>query len=88
MKSIFKLKIDDISIEPKFIDRFKSNGFSTFFPPQALGALTLFNLPIIDKIVEFDRKVYSEFQIPFFKIFLDLITIKITKVVHLSKNFS
>lgn len=69
MKSIFKLKIDDIPIEKKYIERFKSNGFSTFFPPQALGAIALFDMPIIDEIIEFDHKSYSEFQIPFFKLF-------------------
>ena len=71
MKSIFELKIDDIPLEKKYIERFKSRGLSTFFPPQALGALTLFNLPIIDKIVEIDQKIYSDFQIPFFKLFYE-----------------
>ncbi|HUX99252.1 MAG TPA: DEAD/DEAH box helicase [Candidatus Deferrimicrobium sp.] len=68
MKSIFNLEITDLPIENKFKERFKSSGFLTFFPPQALGALTIFNMPIIDKIVEFDEKVYEEYQIPLFKL--------------------
>ncbi|MFX1298551.1 MAG: DEAD/DEAH box helicase, partial [Promethearchaeota archaeon] len=70
-KSIFELKISNIPLDKKYIDRFESQGFSTFFPPQALGALTIFNLPIIDTIVEFDEKIYSEYQIPYFKLFYE-----------------
>ena len=68
MKSIFNLEMADLPIEEKYKDRFISNGFSTFFPPQALGALALFGLPVIDKVVEFDEKIYSEYQIPTFKL--------------------
>jgi len=68
MKSIFNLEMADLPLEQKYKDRFISTGFSTFFPPQALGALALFGMPIIDKVVEFDEKVYSEYQIPSFKL--------------------
>ncbi|MHA1648793.1 MAG: DEAD/DEAH box helicase [Candidatus Helarchaeota archaeon] len=71
MKSIFELEIDDLPIDNKYKDRFKSKGFTSFFPPQALGAQTLFNMPICDKIVEFDHKIYSEYQIPFLKLFYE-----------------
>jgi len=68
MKSIFNLEMADLPLEQKYKDRFISSGFSTFFPPQALGALALFGMPIIDKVVEFDEKMYSEYQIPNFKL--------------------
>ncbi len=68
MKSIFKLQIDDLPLDKRYLDQFKARGFSTFFPPQALGALALFNMPIIDKVVEFDEKVYAEHQIPSYKL--------------------
>lgn len=71
MKSIFQLEINDLPIESKYKTRFKSNGFTTFFPPQALGALTLYDMPIVDKIVELDEKIYSEHQIPYYKLFYD-----------------
>ncbi|MHA1276244.1 MAG: DEAD/DEAH box helicase [Candidatus Helarchaeota archaeon] len=71
MKSIFKLKIDDFPIEKKYKDRFKSKGLISLFPPQALGALTIFKLPLIDDIIEFDEKIYNKYQIPFFRLFYD-----------------
>ncbi len=69
MKSIFKLKIEDLPIDDKYIKRFKERGFSKLFPPQALGALAIFNKPIIDKVVEFDEKTYSAHGIPHYKLF-------------------
>ncbi|MFX1294402.1 MAG: DEAD/DEAH box helicase [Promethearchaeota archaeon] len=97
MKSIFKLEIDDLPISKEYKDRFKSNGFSTFFPPQALGALTLFNMPIVDKIIEFDEKIYTEYQIPYFKLFYEKVQKinqedpplgdNLTQNIDLHKNF-
>ena len=69
MKSVFNLNITDIPIENKFITKLEASGFSKFFPPQALGALTMFDFPITDEIIELDKNIYSEFGIPFFKLF-------------------
>lgn len=74
MKSIFTLQIDDLPISEKFKDRFKAKGFATFFPPQALGALTIFKLPMVDQIIESDDHTYTEYQIPHFKLLYDTVT--------------
>ncbi|MHA1266749.1 MAG: DEAD/DEAH box helicase [Candidatus Helarchaeota archaeon] len=69
MKSVFNLKIEDIPLDHKFVDRFKERGFTQFFPPQALGALIIFKMPIVDEIVEFNEETYAEYHIPHYNLF-------------------